>query len=93
MIAFGGGMKSWWSDESLSVRPKLKLGRDSNASIEPIPVTPYATCVRLAFINFLNYPTSSAHLQHFGVLCWLEAFQMMHHPKLPSDGLKQTKDS
>ena len=40
----GGGMRSWRSDESLSVRPKLRLGRDSTCRIRTNPAMPYTTC-------------------------------------------------
>ncbi|SHG06535.1 hypothetical protein SAMN05444274_1323 [Mariniphaga anaerophila] len=40
----GGGMRSWLSDESLSVRPKLRLGRDSTSRIRTTPAMTYTTC-------------------------------------------------
>ncbi len=44
LVGNGGGMRSWRSDESLSVRPKLRLGRDSTCRIRTNPAMPYTTC-------------------------------------------------
>jgi len=47
----GGGMRSWLSDESLSVRPKLRLGRDSISRIRTNPAMTYTTCYAQLFYN------------------------------------------
>ncbi len=54
LAANGGGMRSWLSDESLSVRPKLRLGRDSTCRIRTNPAMTYTTCYSHVLFSFLS---------------------------------------
>ncbi len=53
VLLLGTTMRSWRSDESLSVRPKLRLGRDSTCRIRTNPTIKFTHSCASFFVSFL----------------------------------------